>query len=181
MIDHFLANESGGRDPSMAKPLRFSTAQTDAFAKDLTSGYEGAPALPDVLESARTTALANAALSGQSVYTEVLGGSPAQEGAASGWTVVGTSEPDNVYALGRYSVQVVTQVEAGPGQDPVVHQRYYIYDYIDYAHPRSSGGGVMDGMKTEAIDSLATLRDIGWARGFDATGTSTIRTYPNYG
>lgn len=176
-ITHYLANESGGRDPSMAKPFNLSTAQTDALAND-SSGYGGNKALPTVLENARQTAIANAAQSGQSVYTEVHGSDPTNQGMGRGWNPIGTSNPDNVYALGRYSVQVVTQVETGPGQEPIVRQRYFVYDYTDYAHPQGSGGGPIEGIKRSTIDGLATLRDIGWARGFDTTGTSSIRTYP---
>lgn len=176
VMDHYMANESGGRDPSMAKPFRLSTAQTDALANDTTSGYQGNQALPGVLENARQTAIANAANSGQSVYTEVYGADPNTAAMGKGWNPVGTSNPDNVYALGRYSVQVVTQVEIGSDHEPIVRQRYFVYDYTDYAHPNGVGGGPMENMKRAAIDDLATLRDIGWARGFDTTGTSSIRT-----
>ncbi|OBG84105.1 hypothetical protein A5699_27845 [Mycobacterium sp. E802] len=178
VITHYLGNESGGRDPSMAKPFRLSTAQADALADDASSGYQGNKSLPTILENARQTAIANAAQSNQPVYTEVLGSDPMSQQMGRGWNPVGTSDPDNVYAFGRYSVQVVTQVEAAPGQEPVVRQRYFVYDYTDYAHPQGSGGGPIESIKRSAIDGLATLRDIGWARGFDTTGTSSIRTYP---
>jgi hypothetical protein len=52
------------------------------------------------------------------------------------------------------------------------------YDYTDYAHPEGSGGAPPERAKRSVIDGLATLRDIGWARGFDTTGTSSIRLYP---
>lgn len=178
IIEHYLANESGGRDSSMARPFRLSTAQTDALANDSHNGYgDGRPTVPDLLTSARRIAIENAARSGQAIYTEVYG-TETNQAAARGWNPVAGSDPNNVYGLGRYSVQVVTQVDVGPGHDPIVRQRFYVYDYTDYAHPGSGGSSPIERAKTAAIDDLATLRDIGWARGFDTFGTSSITTFP---
>lgn len=185
LIQHYLANESDPGSPSKAKPFQLSTAQTDALAHDVASGYAGAKPLPSVLENARESAIRNAAQAGDGVYTEVYGTEPdVKSPLGPGWNPAGGTDPNNVYGLGRYSVQVVTQVDATPGHDPVVRQRYFVYDYTDFehnagtiTHPGNLGHPV-DAAKMTVIDELATLRDIGWARGFDTYGTSSIQTYP---
>ncbi|MFZ2240971.1 MAG: hypothetical protein WAV90_15775 [Gordonia amarae] len=176
LIDHYLSNQDGGRDPSFAKPFQLSTPYTDGLAEQ-PSGYTDVPGLPTLLGNARTSALAAAAQSGQGVYTEVYGAQSSK--TKPGWNVVGTSNPGDVYALGRYSVQVVTQVDATGTDGPVVRQRYYVYDLTDFAHPDGIvSGGPVDTAKNLAIDQLAKLRDMGWARVFDTRGTSSVKTYP---
>ncbi len=181
---HYLANDDGGYpDNSIAKDLQLATSQVDDLGRDPYTGLYNDPnvsSLPDLLKLARQAALSDAqkcgkATSAGSSFTEVLG---------QGWSEVAGSEPDSVYSLGRYQAEIVTQVESQGGNN-VIRQRFYIYDYTDYAHnsdtithhfPTSFQDG-KDTLKSTIIDELSTLRDIGYARNFNTLGTSTIQTF----
>ncbi|MCV7256907.1 hypothetical protein H7J86_32505 [Mycobacterium hackensackense] len=180
LIGHYLANESGSGDSSLARDFQLSTAETDALGADPYNGGYGADkvaSLPDLLQQARTSALTAAATSGQPTYTEVFGN-------AGGWTEVAGSTPTNIYATGRYSAQIVTQVQNAGTPQAVIQQRFYVYDFTDFDHNSGTITNIgaltsnpMEAGKMTVIDELSTLRDIGYARAFNTYGVSSIQTF----
>ncbi|MGJ6127077.1 hypothetical protein QN239_31295 [Mycolicibacterium sp. Y3] len=179
LIGHYLANESGSGDSSLGRDFQLSTAQTDALGVDPYNGGYGAniQSLPDLLQQARGSALAAAAMSPQSTYTEVFG-------ANDGWTEVAGSTPSNIYSVGRYSTQIVTQVQNVGTAQALIHQRFYIYDFTDYEHTSETitnidalTGSPVEAGKMTVIDELSTLREIGYARAFNTFGVSSIKTF----
>ncbi|MGJ6127215.1 hypothetical protein QN239_32030 [Mycolicibacterium sp. Y3] len=187
LIQHYLANQSSTGDPSIGQDFHLSTAQTDALGTDPYNGGYNAQdstpigSLPDLLKQARSSALTAAAVSGQPTYTEVFNTTTSD---IPGWIEVSGSLPENVYALGRYRVQIVTQVASAAQTQPVISQRFYVYDFTDYNHSPdtlTNFGAVtndpVDAAKKTVIDELSTLRDIGYARTFNTFGVSSLQTY----
>lgn len=181
LMEHYLANEDGGPSPSVAKSLTFPESIVDKFGKDLYNGAYGKmiQGIPDLLTAARQEALNSAKKAleqcGSTSFTEVFGNESDWQGQPGGWFAVAGSDPDTVYSLGRYSAQIVTQVNFEQG-NPSISQRFYIYDVTDFAHPEDAGSIFTD-PRSNAIDSFAFLRDIGWARIFNTYGASSIQNF----
>ncbi|MGN7782842.1 hypothetical protein ACTJJE_25470 [Mycolicibacterium sp. 22603] len=179
VVGQYISNHGGGPSSTMARSLTFSEAAVDKLGSDPYNGGYG-PTLrgvPDLLDAARKEALDAAKLAFEkcetTTFTEVFGDEKDWAGQPRGWLPVAGSDPNTVYGLGRYSAQIVTRVDLNDGAAASVQQRFYIFDVTDFAHPPEPGSIVSD-PRNNAIDSLAFLRDIGWARAFNVYGASSI-------
>ncbi|MGJ6127263.1 hypothetical protein QN239_32310 [Mycolicibacterium sp. Y3] len=181
LINRYVNNPGGAG--SLGDTYDLWGNDADSIATDPITNAYGVSNVFDVRELAKNAAVTELLSSGKSwvlqAYENPTAAPVARDSAGNVvshgplWTTVAGGSSDAVLSLGRYQAQVVTLAQtvgqSANGNAIInVQQRVFLYDLTDY----SVGAGWSP--QQVAIDSLAHLREIGWARSFNTHGVTSV-------
>ncbi|MGB3304260.1 hypothetical protein [Gordonia sp. (in: high G+C Gram-positive bacteria)] len=125
ILDHYL--DPTGEGEAVGDTYNLTEDEVDGLGRDAYDGGYGPDvrSLPDDLASAKAEALKDS-----EIYFRTHPHASTYE-ADSGWKVYAGSQPDHIYALGRYSSNLRTVVERQPDGSRVFRKQFWVYDWTD--------------------------------------------------